>query len=279
MKNLVRILALCILTMPALGQRVTAEAKVRIDGRVQRVRKINGRWWSDDNRQLTPAKDGFIWWISSEKGKSWAFNHHRPVNLEMAESLHLFMDPSAAQSLLGQPNEASDREDTGSRLWMYYAENGTALFVRFIHDELTDAKYQRPDYGVSGRPVQSVAQDLGGRDVFKIMADRAWQRNSPAEYQKFHGQTQRGQATTTTVASAGTLSARPDPPKRRISAELIDSVKVGMTRSEVVRILGEPSGGLQITGESDFEVMAYPVDRGGDVSLRIEKGKVARITR
>lgn len=71
-------------------------------------------------------------------------------------------------------------------MWRYYAENGTALFLQFMHDELGTARYERAEYGISGRPVGSVAQELGGRDIFKVMADRAWQRNSPEEYAKFH---------------------------------------------------------------------------------------------
>ena len=69
------------LAVPALAQTVTATAKVRIDGKVETVRKINNRWWSEDNRHLTPTKEGYIWWLSSEKGKSWDFHHHRPVDL------------------------------------------------------------------------------------------------------------------------------------------------------------------------------------------------------
>ena len=270
---------LLVAATAAFGQTVTAETKVSIDGRVQRVRKINGRWWSDDNRQLTPTKGGFLWWISSEKGKSWAFHHHRPVNLELAESLHLFMDPSATRDLLGEANESAEREGSGSRLWMYYAANGTALFVRFIGDELADARYERSDFGIAGKPVQSVAQDLGGRDVFKVMADRTWQRSSPAAYAKYHGQDPRAQTTTSTV-SVETVSVRPDPPARRISAELANSVQVGMTRSEVVQILGKPSGGMQISGgENESEKMTYALDPSGEISFRMEKGKVARIVR
>lgn len=269
-----------IMTMAAAlapCQTVTAETKVRIDGRVQRVRKINGRWWSDDNRQLTPAKDGFIWWITSQRGESWTFHHHRPVNLDLAESLHLFMDPASVRNLLGEPNETIGREPAGSRFWMYYAGNGTALRIRFIHDELTDAKYERHDYGVSGRPVQSVAQELGGRSVFKILADRAWQKQSPREYAKHHGRNQSAAATAAPVPAAAVST---DPPQRRIPTELVDSIKVGMPRSEVVRILGEPSGGVRVAGgENDFEVMTYALESHGEISVRLEKGKVVRVSR
>lgn len=271
--------AMAIAAAVAPGQQVTAETKVEIDGRVQRVRKINGRWWSDDNRQLTPTKPGFIWWISSEKGKSWTFHHHRPVNLKLAESLHLFMGPASVENLLGEPNEAAEREAAGSRLWMYYAADGTALFVQFIHDELAQAKYERRDYGVSGKPVQSVAQELGGRDIFKVMADKAWQRNSPSEYAKYHGQNH-GVHSTTSVVSVPPAAAPPGPPRRRIAGDLVDSIKEGMSRSEVVRILGEPSGGMHVAGEeNEFEEMIYSLDPSGEISLRLEKDKVVRISR
>jgi hypothetical protein len=279
MKHLVRMMALfALVAVSAPCQKVTEEAQVRIDGRVQRVRKINGRWWSDDNRQLTPPqKGGHLWYIGSEKGKAWPFYHHRPVNLALAESLHLFMDPASVQSLLGEPNEATESRE--SRMWMYYAEDGTALLLRFMYEELGEARYERQDFGVAGKPVQSVAQELGGRDIFKIMADRAWQRNSPAAYAKYHDQDQGNPATKAAVVSVGGMSARADPPKRQVSGELADSIKEGMTRSDVVRILGEASGGMQISGESDFETMSYPLDRGGQISLRLEKGKVVRISR
>jgi len=276
----------CVLLLSALaatahGQTVTAEAKVRIDGRVQTVRKINGRWWSPDNRQMTPDKDSFIWWIGSERNRAYTFHHHRPVKLALAESLHLFMSPTATEDLLGQPNESSDHDR--SRLWMYYAENGTALFIRFIKDELTEARYERPDYGVSGKQVQSIARELDGRDIFKILADRSWQQSSPEAYAKFHGQTLPGQtpgAVHTVTISTASADSRPVPPKRRIASDLADSVKVGMTRADVVQILGEPSGGMHISGgESDTETLTYALDSDGSISFAMEKGKVARISR
>jgi hypothetical protein len=222
---------------------------------------------------LTPTKNGYIWWISSEKGKSWTFHHHRPVSLELAESLHLFMSPSEVQDLLGQPNEAAEREGSGSHLWMYYAENGTALFLQFMRDELGVAKYERQDFGISGKPVQSIAQELGGRDIFKVMADRAWQSRSPSAYAKDHKEDQRTGGASA-VVSVGPASTRPDPPKRRISGELANSVQVGMTRPEVVKIMGEPSGGMHISGgESDVEKMTYALDPQGEITFPDGKGQ------
>jgi len=281
MKVLLRTMALLALATAAYCQTVTAEAKVRIDGRVQTVRKINGRWWSPDNRQMTPDKGGFIWWIGSERNKAYTFHHHRPVKLPLAESLQLFMSPTVVKDLLGDPNETTGNDER-SKLWRYYAENGTALFVRFVKDELIEARYERPEYGVSGKQVQSIARELNGRDIFKILADRAWQQRSPTEYAKFNGQnpTAPTARSRTVTISDGPTSAQPSAPKKRIASDLADSVKVGMTRSDVVQILGEPSGGMHISGgESDSETMTYALDAGGAVSFEVEKGKVARISR
>src|SRR5258708_2207114 len=87
------------------GQTVTKTAKVKIDGRVEQVRQINGRWWSEDNRQLRPTKGGWLWWINSKRIPESVFHHHRPVTLAKAESLDLFMDPDTVRSILGDPNE------------------------------------------------------------------------------------------------------------------------------------------------------------------------------
>jgi hypothetical protein len=273
MKLVVAIAAMLALAVPAVCQRVTAEDRVRIDGKIQRVRKINGRWWSDDNRQLTKSQGGFIWWISSEKGKGFQFHHHRPVDLAKAETLHLFMDPATVMSILGEPNFTGGGLRPGeSFMWQYYAENGVELSLQFIRDELAIAKYNRSDFGVSGRPVQSVEQDLGGQSVFKLMADKAGQ-----QLRRPGSAAAAAAASTTTVR---TVSVTPDPPKRRVSSEVAASVKEGMTRADVVRLLGEATGGMQIAGgENDYEDLSYALDPTGELLVRLEKGKVVRISR
>jgi hypothetical protein len=53
-----------------------------------------------------------------------------------------------------------------------------------------------------------------------------------------------------------------------------------MTRADVVKIMGEASGGLSVAGaEVDFETLTYALDPSGEISVRLEKGKVVRITR
>jgi hypothetical protein len=151
-------------------------------------------------------------------------------------------DPGSVESLLGQPNfEAGRRMPGDSILWHYYAADGTAVFLPFIRDQLAIAKYERKDLGVGGKPVASVERELAGRNIYKVT---------------------------------------PDPPQRRISPQLIESVKQGLTRSEVVAALGEPSGGMAIAGgESDYEDMTYLLDPTGEILLHLEKGKVVRISK
>jgi hypothetical protein len=256
------------------AQTITAVTTVSIDGKPQRIRKINGRWWSDENRELSPTKEGFIWYISSKKGEGWTFHHHRPLHLAKVEQLHLFQDPGSVESLLGQPNfEAGQRSPGDSTMWHYYAEDGTAVLLQFIRNQLAIAKYERKDLGVSGKPVQSVERELAGRNIFKVMADQA-----TAELPK-HGAAAAARPSSS-VTTVRNVSVTPDPPQRRISPHLIDSVKPGMTRADVVAALGEPSGGMAIAGgESDYEDMTYLLDPAGEMSVHLEKGKVARVSK
>ncbi|HLK65153.1 MAG TPA: hypothetical protein VKU19_17040 [Bryobacteraceae bacterium] len=174
--------ALALLASPTFGQKVTDTHKVEIDGKVQVVRKINGRWWSPDNRQLNPTKAGYIWYISSDRAPL-EFYHHNPVYLPRVEELRLFMSQDEVRDILGDPNETQSR----AGLWHYYAEDGTAVLLKFVSDELLEARYERTDYGVKGRPVQAVLRDLDGREPYAVAADRAWQRRSPEAYAKFKG--------------------------------------------------------------------------------------------
>ena len=170
-----------MLAAPAFCQKVTATANVRIDGKVQVVRKINGRWWSADNRQLTPNK-GRFWYISSDKAPA-EFYHHNPVDLRRTDQLRLFMSQDEVRDYLGDPNETMST----AGIWRYYAEDGTAVMLRFFADELLMARYERSDYGVKGRAVPSIEQELDGRDPYALAADRSWQRRSPAAYARTKG--------------------------------------------------------------------------------------------
>jgi hypothetical protein len=129
--------ALCFLAFipPAFGQTVTATALVKVDGKVERVRKINERWWSDDNRQMFPPNDPkgmFGLWIIDNKSAGNVFYHHRPVDLARAESLHLMMSPETVRQVMGEPNEALIKPDGLPGFYFYYAAEGTSVTVRFM---------------------------------------------------------------------------------------------------------------------------------------------------
>ena len=247
------------------AQRVTETRTVRIDGKPQLVRKINGRWWSPDNRQLTPpGKNGFFWNIQNKRISEVVFYHHRPVDLSRAESLRLFMSKDEVTALLGPPNETFE----GMGGWWYFAENGVALFIRFLgtgHEELGEARYERSDFGIHGRQVQSIERELAGRSVFKVFAERASTR--PRSFDR--------SASPRSVAISAAVP--PEPPRRTIDRELAASVATGMTRDELVAKLGEPYRTSRIAGSDvEIETLTYAITGGGEVRLRLEGGRLTK---
>ena len=141
------------------------------------LRKINGRWWTEDNREVAPPGLGQVFWTPDSRPGTSVFYHHRPIQIARAESLHLFMSQRDVEGVLGQPNRTMEKNGHG--FWWYYAANGNKLTVRFMGDELGEASYS--DAGGKSRPVTSVANDLGGRDLYKVFADRAAKKYQ-AEY-------------------------------------------------------------------------------------------------
>ena len=176
--------ALLSLSTAALAQipQVTETRKVDIGDRITPkkiiVRKINGRWWSEDNREVTavnevaPNGDKLPWLIQTEPG-AVQFFHHRPLDLSRAESLHLFMRPKEVGAALGEPNAVVGPDDHA--VWLYYAADGTRLSVRFMDDGVLGEAI----FDAAGKPDWSVAaveRDLNGRDVRDVMRERADQR-------------------------------------------------------------------------------------------------------
>ena len=236
---------------------------------------MNGRWWSEDNRQLTQSKYGrWIWLTQSQRIPEVTFHHHQPADLARAESLRLFMDPDAVRRLLGEPNETSDK----IHHWWYYGSDGLALFVRFLEKELAEARYERPEY--TPRMVASIERELNGRSIYRIMEDRVSQK-SAEDYERYSktGHPTAPAGRTVADAEAALALSRPTMPVRRIAEERLRSVTVGMARDEVVRRLGEPAGSVRVAGaESDVETLTYYLDSSGQASIRLEQGKVVRIT-
>jgi len=282
----------------AQAPRVTATKLVDAGGnRKELLRKINGRWFSEDNREVYPPTGGGIFWVLDSKPGVVQFVHHRPFQLARAESLHLWMTKQAVESVLGEPNRIFGTD--GHAHWFYYAEDGTKLEVWFVEDGvLGEAKYFA--IGEKSWPVASVERDLGGQDLFKLLAQRAGQRSDQWRAQKQAenraDQAARSEQLRSQVrAAAGGRSARPgmvsvshvevpraiepDPAKKRIiPAASLDAIAVGMSRDDLLSRLGEPNGRYAISDdEGTRESYTYDLDSGESVVIRLVNGKVAKV--
>jgi hypothetical protein len=246
----------------------------------EQLRKINGRWWSQDNREVTPpANDGGFWTLDSRPG-TCQFFHHRPLQLTRAESLHLFMTPQEVEAVLGQPNRILGTGEHG--FWFYYAANGTKLSVRFMGNAgLGEANYN--DIAGKSWPVASVKSDLGGRDIYKVLSDRAWkenQENLASKMSSFRAaHSGRGaQPSVVKVDPVPVAPTDPEPPRRIVSAEAYAGLAVGATRQDVLTRLGEPTSRYAITDdEGTRESFTYDLDSGEVAVIRLLGGKVTAV--
>jgi len=263
---------------PALAQEVSATKWVENwesgQGRTE-LRKINGRWWTEDNREVTPPGKNGVFWTPDSRPGTCTFYHHRPIQLARAESLHLFMSRQQVEALLGQPNRAmgEDRGQGWDGFWWYYAADGTKLTVRFMgQDGLGEASYSQ--VGEKRQPVASVAADLGGRDVFKVFSERATARSRQQYANKVAAR--RGARTNMiTVDPVPVDAAQPAPPKRLVSAAAYSDIALGATRAGVLARLGEPGSRFAISDdEGTRESFTYDLDNGRTVVIHLLAGKV-----
>jgi hypothetical protein len=119
--------------LPLLAQNVTQTMKIEIDKRIHTARKINGRWWSEDNRELTQTNVGWLWNVTG--GNAWQlvrFDHHRPVDPARVNLLNRSMGPDQVRATLGPPNSVfpSDRPESQQQ-WDYYGADGYKLSIHF----------------------------------------------------------------------------------------------------------------------------------------------------
>ena len=282
----------------AQAPHVTGEKWVTAEGGrgKELLRKINGRWWSEDNREVYAPPPGGIFWTLDSKPGVVEFVHHRPFQLARAESLRLWMDKLSVQSVLGEPNRRFGSDDHAH--WYYYAADGTKLEVWFVDNGvLGDAKYNV--IGQGSWPVASVQRDLGGQDLFKLLAERARQRSGQWQAQKQaenradqlarsemlrHGGRpvagRSGQPGVVTVSNVEVPRAiEPDPAKKRIlPAASLDGIAVGMSRDDLLTKLGEPTGRYAISDdEGTRESFTYDLDSGESVVVRLLNGKVTKV--
>jgi hypothetical protein len=256
------------------------------------LRKINGRWWSQDNREVSPpAKGGFFCTLDSKPGVVQFF-HHRPFQLDRAESLHLWMKPDEVEAALGPPNRTFGPE--GHAFWYYYASNGTELSVRFMGDGvLGEAQYQV--VGQKSRSVASIERELNGQSIYKLLQARATQKSDQeraVKQEQFRADHAVGNRRASNVYSPGSRTAHPtmvtvesvassqpaEPAqKHTISAEAFSAIKPGVTRQDVVARLGQPTFGSAISGdEGTRESLTYNLENGEEVVVRLVNGIVVQ---
>ena len=80
------------------GGVATETMKIEIDKRIHMARKINDRWWSEDNRELTRTNVGWLWNVSG--GNAWQlvrFDHHRPVDPAKVSQLDRSNGPGSGE--------------------------------------------------------------------------------------------------------------------------------------------------------------------------------------
>jgi hypothetical protein len=238
------------------------------------LRKINGRWWTEDNREVTPPGKNGVFWTPDSRPGTTTFYHHRPFQLARAERLHLFMSPQEVEAVLGQPNRTFGFDERQHGFWFYYAADGTKLSVRFMgEDGLGEATYN--ELGGKPSPVASVAADLGGRDIYKVMSERATERSRHAYANKIVA---RQGTHVITTASVPLSPADPAPPKRVNSVQAYSGIAVGAARADVLAQLGEPNSRYAITDDDGTrESFTYDLDNGQTVVIHLLAGKVTEL--
>jgi hypothetical protein len=115
------------------GAVVTQTMRIEIENRIHTARKINGRWWSEDNRELSQTNVGWLWNISG--GNAWRlvrFDHHRPVDPAKVNNIDRSMGPDQVRATLGPPNSVfpSDKP-AAQQIWDYYGAAGYKLSIHF----------------------------------------------------------------------------------------------------------------------------------------------------
>ena len=281
-----------LLAFPAFAQEPVVTATTWVDDWADhqgkaRLRKINERWWTDDNREVyPPGKKGVFWEIDSKKGVC-TFHHHRPFDLTHSEWLHLWMTPDDVEQMLGEPNR--EFGPRGQGFWYYYGVDGTALRVRFMSGELGEADFDRR---AKTWPVDSVKEELGGRSIYEVMAERATKKNSnsqrtresqttPVTSASHFGPSSHAQQGSIIEISPSATDAAPPVPAEPIAAVTVSalaSVKMRMSRDDVLRALGKPSSRFSIAGSDGVtEYLSYQVEDGRKVTIRLLSGKVAQL--
>jgi hypothetical protein len=279
---LLRLAALLSAILPLCAQApvVTDTERVRVgSNKTELLRKINGRWWTQDNRLVNPPSSrtsGFPFWTITSKPGVVEFYHHRPFDVRRGEQLRLFMTPDQVEAAFGPPNRRFPMGSARGGRWYYHGADGTILDLWFMgEDELGQAKYDFPRG--EDLPVAAIERELNGRSIFSLMAERASQRTS----QKWSSGRTGGSSRSASTQSIEVLrAAEPSAPPRFsiVTRDALNSIPPGAARADVVQRLGQPTFKSSISDdEGARETYTYHLDESTPVSIRLLNGKVTEV--
>jgi hypothetical protein len=230
-------------------------------GMPQGARKINGRWWTKDNREITQQ---FGMWKAQPEITGMVFHHHDPFDIRKAEFTHLGMSKEQIQAALGAPNRTIDLA-SGISVWTYYSANGTSTNVGFANGLVGDVQLQ-------GGPVTK------GQKTPRRPATIQRELASRPSTQLTLQQGKRGSVRSSKSPVIIPMEPVAATPKRIVSEEQLASMTVGTRRQEVIDKLGEPSGKFAIAGMDNApETLTYHLESGKAVELKFEAGKLTDI--
>jgi hypothetical protein len=188
-------LASLLLTLQLAGQQgavVTETMRIEIDNRIHTARKINGRWWSEDNRELSQTNVGWLWNVSGGNARHLVrFDHHRPVDPTKVNQIDRSMGPDQVRAILGPPNSVfpSDKP-AAQQSWDYYGAGGYKLSISFSSSGgIFTASFQ-PDATSRPQDVPHLVFRFNGksaREGFEEQKTRP-QRQIPATQEEFREQ-------------------------------------------------------------------------------------------
>lgn len=178
------------------GAVVTQTMRIEIDKRIHTARQINGRWWSEDNRELRQTNVGWLWTVSG--GNAWQlvrFVHHRPLDPSRVSQVDRSMGPDQVTAILGPPNSVfpSDKPAT-QQIWDYYGTGGYKLSIQFSSSGsgIFSATFE-PDAKSKPQDVPHLVFRVNGKSAqesFEEQKANRQQRQIPASQEEYRKQLQ-----------------------------------------------------------------------------------------
>ena len=174
------------------GGVVTDTMRIEIDKRIHTAHKINGRWWSEDNRELRQTNVGWLWNVSG--GNAWQlvrFDHHRPLDPARVNQVNRSMGPDQVRAILGPPNSVFPSDKPAAQQhWDYYGTGGYKLSIHFSSSGgIFTASYE-PDAKSQPKDVPHLVFRFNGKSAQEAYEERKTQprREIPASQEEFRQQ-------------------------------------------------------------------------------------------